>query len=97
MTVQCSVVTEGVQCPELFTSNEALHKDVRFICKNHPRKSQVETAGRNYYAITDERDSEDRFQTSQFDKQLSGRRGKQFDHGLSGKLERRYPGDTNIS
>lgn len=77
MTVQCSVVTEGVQCLEVFTSNEPLHKDVRFICKNHPRKAQVQTVGRTYCVVTDERDSEDSFQTTQFDKQISGKRGKQ--------------------
>jgi hypothetical protein len=76
MTVRCSVVTEGVQCKEVFVTSEPLHPDARFICKNHPRKDQVETNGRIYTSL-DERDSEDHFQANQFDKELSGKRGKE--------------------
>ncbi len=71
--VQCVVVTEGKRCLEVFGSNEPVHREARFICKNHPRSEQVKAAGRQYDPVVDNKDSEERFQEGQFDTKV-GRR-----------------------
>ena len=61
--IKCSI--EG--CLEVFRTTEPVSKDVRFICKNHPKEVQVRAVGRVYNPKTDGADEEVRFQTHQFD------------------------------
>lgn len=74
MTIQCVVVTDGVRCLNAFSSETPFSPNARYICKNHPRAGQVRAAGREYDSVVDEKDSQDRFQSTQFDPTLSGRR-----------------------
>jgi hypothetical protein len=57
-------------CREMFRTNEPLHANARFICKNHPRKTQVETAGRVYHPEADHKDEAVHFQDVQFDREI---------------------------
>lgn len=53
-------------CLYSFKTEQVISSDVRFVCKNHPRSTQVEAIGRVY----DPSDSDDKalsFQESQFD------------------------------
>lgn len=69
-TTQCVVETKGKRCLEVFGSEEPLHPNVRFICKNHDRREQVLAAGRVYIPESDHKDAEVHFQDVQFDKEL---------------------------
>lgn len=60
-TIQCGGKTDGKACLESFTTQESLHKDAKFTCKNHTGKAP---------------DTE-RFQSTPFDPKLSGRRSAQ--------------------
>lgn len=69
-TTQCVVQTNGKRCLEVFGSEEPLHPNVRFICKNHDRSEQVAAAGRVYVPGVDDRDADVHFQDVQFDRNL---------------------------
>src|SRR6266699_7010508 len=64
--VRCAI--EG--CLEVFKTAETLSPNARFICKNHPRKVQVEAVGRKYDVKKDETDQDVHFQDCQFDPEI---------------------------
>jgi hypothetical protein len=57
-TIQCSGKTNGKACLESFTTQEAVHKHVKFTCRLHTEKGP----------------NEERFQESQFDRKLSNKK-----------------------
>jgi hypothetical protein len=60
------------ECKEVFYTNELLHPNARFVCKNHPRKVQFTTIGRDYNPATDHPDQATHFQDTQFERELGG-------------------------
>ena len=59
-------------CSEVFKTEEPVSSNARFICKNHPKETQVRADGRVFDKRTDRADEKVHFQTVQFDPKLSG-------------------------
>lgn len=62
-TIHCRIAG----CDSKFETAEAVTANATFLCSKHPRSIQVEAVGRKYDPVKDEKDSELRFQDSQFD------------------------------
>lgn len=64
-TLNCSI--EG--CKEVFTSELTIAPGARFICRHHPRATQIQATGRKS-TWRDSMDRDVRFQTYALDKDI---------------------------
>lgn len=61
-------------CTNVHLTEEAVSPKASFICREHPRETQVLAAGRKYNPETDEADKDVHFQDHQFDKDFRNAR-----------------------
>jgi hypothetical protein len=66
LIVKCSFLG----CASELTIKGRLSSTTKYVCKNHPRKEQVEAFGRTYNPEKDHSDEEAAFQSYSFDKAL---------------------------
>jgi len=67
--VKIKCIIDG--CNEIFETEESISVNARFICRHHPRASQVKAVGRTFRESRDLRDQDVRFQNCKFDKSFN--------------------------